>query len=86
MNITRSMVLLEIIYVFSLLPILRGIGWYKWPWLVLCHHNQPLSQVAVCAFLIRLCLDWSKVWNLVEIGDDVTEKLCVYERFDVMES
>ncbi len=28
----------------------------------------------------RLCLDGSKVWILVEIGDDVTEKLPVYDR------
>ena len=29
---------------------------------------------------IRLCLVGSKVWILVEIEDDVTEKLCVYDR------
>ncbi|BAF24249.1 Os08g0531700 [Oryza sativa Japonica Group] len=28
----------------------------------------------------RLCLVRSKVWNLVKIRDDVTEKLCMYER------
>jgi hypothetical protein len=29
--------------------------------------------------LLRLCLVQRKVWILVEIGDDVTEKLCVYD-------
>ena len=28
----------------------------------------------------RLCLVQREVWILVEIGDDVTEKLCVYDR------
>jgi hypothetical protein len=28
----------------------------------------------------RLCLVQRKVWILVEIEDDVTEKLCVYDR------
>jgi len=31
-------------------------------------------------FFIRLCLVRRKVWILVEIEDDVTEKLCVYDR------
>jgi hypothetical protein len=30
--------------------------------------------------LSRLCLVQRKVWILVEIGNDVTEKLCVYDR------
>ena len=30
--------------------------------------------------LCRLCLVQRKVWILVEIGDDVTEKLCMYDR------
>ena len=29
---------------------------------------------------LRLCLVGSKVWILVKIRDDVTEKLCVYDR------
>jgi hypothetical protein len=45
-----------------------------------------MSVCSVYGMILWLCLDWPKVCNLVEIGDDVTEKLCVYERFDVMES
>jgi hypothetical protein len=41
---------------------------------VLTCHNQTINT------RIRLCLVQRKVWILVEIGDDVTEKLCVYDR------
>jgi hypothetical protein len=30
--------------------------------------------------LFALCLVQRKVWVLIEIEDDVTEKLCVYDR------
>jgi hypothetical protein len=38
------------------------------------------SNYISSTMLLRLCLIQRKVWILVEIGDDVTEKLCVYDR------
>jgi hypothetical protein len=34
----------------------------------------------VLSFGISVCLVQRKVWILVEIEDDVTEKFCVYDR------